>query len=134
MNGLVFYARVKFVISIYFNARCKEHWVHLQSGSCVLLMCPFSFLFFSSFLLSSLIRCSSLIISSACTLPTSVLELAISSFFPHIGVYLTYNVVLLSAMLQNESILHIHMYPFFYRFFFHINHCRVFSRVPYTIQ
>ena len=39
------YASVKFVISIYFNARHKEHWELLQSGSCVLLMCDHLFFF-----------------------------------------------------------------------------------------
>ena len=80
------YASVKFVISIYFNARHKEHWELLQSGSCVLLMCDhLFFIFLSSSLLSSLIRCSSLIISSACRM---ALELAISFFFfPHWSIF-----------------------------------------------
>ena len=46
-----------------------------------------------------------------------------------IGVELTYSVVLLSGVQQSESVIHIYK-SIFKRFFFHIGHYRVLSRVP----
>ena len=42
---------------------------------------------------------------------------------------LIYNVMLASAIWQNESVIHLHISTLF-RFFSHISHCRVLSRVP----
>ena len=43
-----------------------------------------------------------------------------------IGVYLTYNVVLVSGVQESESVIFIHthtyIYPFLFRFFFHIGY------------
>ena len=52
-----------------------------------------------------------------------------------IEVSLIYNVVLASGVQQNDSVIHIHMSPpLFLRFFSHISHYRVLSRVPCAIQ
>ena len=53
------------------------------------------------------------------------------------GVELIYNVVLVSGVQQSESVKHIHrstLFFFFLRFFSHIGHYRVLSRVPCAIQ
>ena len=48
---------------------------------------------------------------------------------------LIYNVVLVSAVEQSESIIHIHIsILFLFRFFPHIGHYRVLSTVPCSIQ
>ena len=49
-----------------------------------------------------------------------------------IGVQLIYNVVLVSAVQQSESA-KLYIYPRFFRFFSHIGHYRVLSRVPCAI-
>ena len=53
-------------------------------------------------------------------------------FWFFIGVQLIYNVVLVSAVQQSESVIYI--YPLFFRFFSHIGDYRVLSRVPCAIQ
>ena len=45
-----------------------------------------------------------------------------------------YNVMLVSGVQQNDSVIHIHIYPFFFRFFSHIGYYRILSRVPCAIQ
>ena len=50
-----------------------------------------------------------------------------------IGVQLIYNVALVSSVQQSESVIHIHI-SLFFRFFSHIGHYRVLSRVPCAIQ
>ena len=51
-----------------------------------------------------------------------------------IGVQLIYTAVLVSAVQQSESIIHIlYIYPLFFRFYSHIGHYRVLSRVPCAI-
>ena len=52
-----------------------------------------------------------------------------SIFF--IRVYLIYNVVLVSAVEQSESVIHIHVSTLFLRFSSHIGHYRVLSSLCY---
>ena len=47
-------------------------------------------------------------------------------------VWLTYNVVLVSAVQQSETV--IYTFPLLFRFFSYIGHCRVLSKVPCAIQ
>ena len=54
-------------------------------------------------------------------------------FLIFIRVELIYNVVLVSAVQQSESVIHITISTLF-RFFPHIGHYRVLSRVPCAIQ
>ena len=49
-----------------------------------------------------------------------------------IGIYLTYNIVLVSGIQESGSFTHIHMFTFF-RFFSHIGHYSVFSRISCAI-
>ena len=49
-----------------------------------------------------------------------------------IGAQLSYNVVLVLGVQQSESVIHIS--TLFFRFFSHIDHYRVLSRVPCAIQ
>ena len=48
-----------------------------------------------------------------------------------IRVYLIYSVVLVSAVEQSESVIHIHVSILFLRFFSHIDHYRVLSSLGY---
>ena len=52
-------------------------------------------------------------------------------FFFFIRVYFIYNVVLVSAVEQSESVIHIHVSTLFLRFFSHIGHYRVLSSLCY---
>ena len=66
-------------------------------------------------------------------LPQSLQEsIFLKKFF--IGLQLIYNVVLLSAVQQSESVIHTHISGLFLDFFSHIGHYRVLSRVPRAIQ
>ena len=47
---------------------------------------------------------------------------------------LIYNVVLVSAVEQSESIIHIHISTLFFAFFSHIGNYSILSRVPCAIQ
>ena len=75
------------------------------------------------------------------TSPQTLLSCDSFSDFPYfcfffkyfIGVSLIFNVVLVSAVQQSESVLHIHI-SLFLRFFTHLGHYRVLSRVPYATQ
>ena len=62
-------------------------------------------------------------------------ELISGGFFKliFIGVESIYNVVLISAVEQSDSVIQIHISTFF-RFFSHIGHYRVLSRVSCAIQ
>ena len=51
-----------------------------------------------------------------------------------IGVQLLYNVVLVSAVQQNESVICIYISPLFFRFPSHLGHHSSLSRVPFVIQ
>ena len=44
-----------------------------------------------------------------------------------------YNVVLISAVPLSESAIHINIFPLF-GFPSHLDHCRIFGRVPWAIQ
>ena len=55
-------------------------------------------------------------------------------FFFLIGILLIYNVILVSGVQQNDSIIHIHIYLFFFKLFSRLGYYRVLSRVPcYTV-
>ena len=56
--------------------------------------------------------------------------LKMSFFKKIIRVWLIYNVSLVLGIQQSESVIHIHISTLF-RFFSHIGHYRVLSRVPY---
>ena len=45
-----------------------------------------------------------------------------------------YNVVLSFLLYNTVNLLYIYIYPLFVRFFYHIGHYRVLSRVPCAIQ
>ena len=47
--------------------------------------------------------------------------------------YSCFTMLLVSAVQQSESVIH-YIYPLFFRFFSHIGHYRVLSRVPCAIQ
>ena len=47
-----------------------------------------------------------------------------------IGVYLLYNVVLVSAVQQNQ----LYIYPFFFEFPFHLGHHRAQNKAPGALQ
>ena len=50
-----------------------------------------------------------------------------------IAAWLTYSVVLVSAVQQSESIIHINIFTFL-RFFSHIGHYKILGRIPGAIQ
>ena len=53
-----------------------------------------------------------------------------------VGVYLLYNIVLVSAVQQSESTLHIYIYiyPLFFGLPSHLGHRRALSRIPRAVQ
>ena len=54
-------------------------------------------------------------------------------FFFLIGVELIYNIELVSALQQSESVIHTHISTLF-RFYSHIGHYTVLNRIPGAIQ
>ena len=50
------------------------------------------------------------------------------------GIWLIYNVVLVTGVQKSESVIYIYIYPLFFRFFSYTGHYRVLSRVPCAIQ
>ena len=57
---------------------------------------------------------------------------AIMIIFQKFGVEFIYNVLLVSCVQQSESVIYIYILTFF-RFFSHISHYRVLSRVPWLV-
>ena len=47
---------------------------------------------------------------------------------------MTYYVVLVSGVQQNDSFIHIYIYPFFFRFLSHTGYYRILGRVSCAIQ
>ena len=57
--------------------------------------------------------------------PPSCVRVSLVFFFlfpVFIGVLLIYNVVLVSGIPYSESVIYVHVYPLFFRFFSHISH------------